>query len=58
LDGKWKGICKGEDCKAQIVLQENAYFNELGTHTFGFEQFTRDVKLSGMNGISFKVEEH
>ena len=58
LDGKWKGICKGEDCKAQIVLQENAYFNELGTHTFGFEQFTRDIKLSGMNGISFKVEEH
>ncbi len=57
LDGKWKGICKGENCKAQIVLQENAYFNELGTHTFGFEQFTRDKNLSGVNGVSFKVEE-
>ena len=30
ITGKWKGKCKGERCKALVVLQQNTYFNELG----------------------------
>lgn len=53
--GKWRGKCKGENCKAQLLLQPQAYFNEYGKHRFTFEQLTRDAELLGINGIRFKV---
>lgn len=53
--GKWRGKCKGDNCKAQVLLQQRAYFNEYGKHRFTFEQLTRDAELLGMNGIRFRV---
>ncbi len=55
--GKWKGECKGERCKALVVLQQNTYFNELGVHYFKFEQNTRTKNLPYINSISFRVQE-
>lgn len=57
-DGKWKGDCKGENCKAQVILQVNAWFNKLGMYYFDFEQLTRDENLEAINSISFKIAEN
>ncbi len=57
-DGKWKGECSGENCKAQVILQYNAYFNKLGVYYFSFEQLTRDQNLANINSISFKIAEN
>lgn len=53
--GKWRGKCKGERCRAQILLQHQAYFNEFGKHQFTFEQLTRDAELLGVNGMRFRI---
>lgn len=55
-DGKWKGKCNKEACTALIVLQQRAYFNQLGVHTLKFEQFTRTENLMEIKELSFKVE--
>ena len=54
--GKWYGNCSSQSCNLRVVLQQNAFFNELGAHTITFEQFTRTEKLKGISVVSFKLK--
>jgi gliding motility-associated lipoprotein GldH len=45
-DGKWHGDCLGDICDLNVTIQERAYFNQTGTHTFTFEQIMRDKEIN------------
>ena len=55
--GKSNGTCSRGICTVPIVLIENVKLQELGKHTFTFEQFTRDEDLEGINKLTFKIKE-
>ena len=50
------GKCKGENCRAEIALQDSLYFNQVGDYYFSFEQFTRDEVVEGIQEITLKLE--
>lgn len=54
--GQWLGECSGNICHLDIPIQRNAYFNQLGMHTFTLEQYMRTEALSDLQGASFRVE--
>lgn len=55
--GKSNGSCSGDVCTvSNIVLVENVKLQELGKHTFTFEQFTRDEDLKGVKKLTFKIK--
>ncbi len=54
--GKWYGDCGKEWCDLQVTIQEGAFFNALGKHTFRIEQYMRINPLPGIKAIGFKVE--
>jgi gliding motility-associated lipoprotein GldH len=45
-EGKWYGSCLGDICDLNITIQERAYFNQTGKHSFTFEQIMRDKDLN------------
>lgn len=47
-NGQWIGGCSGEDCSVRVILSENMYFNQTGTHKISFEQYTRRDSLKGI----------
>jgi len=55
--GKWNGECSGDKCDLRIVIQQNAYFNQIGKHRFSIEQYMRTDSLSGIYAIGLKVQE-
>jgi gliding motility-associated lipoprotein GldH len=55
--GQWYGKCGRETCRLSVVLQQNAYFNELGTHIVTVAQFTRQAELKGLRSFTFKMRD-
>ena len=53
--GRWNGECNSKNCTLQIMLQEGAAFNEMGTHTILIEQFMRVEKVYGIRSIKFEL---
>jgi gliding motility-associated lipoprotein GldH len=45
-EGKWHGECLGDICDVNISIQEKTRFNQLGKHTFVFEQIMRNKSLN------------
>lgn len=54
--GNPTGKCSGGFCKAQIGIQQNAFFNQLGEYTITLEQFGRRDHLPGLKALGFVVE--
>lgn len=55
--GQWYGKCGNQTCRLSVVLQQNAYFNEMGEHLITIEQFTRREALAGVRALAFKVKD-
>ncbi len=55
--GVWEGDCSKEYCTLTIPIQENAYFNQTGTHTIVLEQYMRKDSIPGIKSIAFKLED-
>ncbi|MBR9919832.1 MAG: gliding motility lipoprotein GldH [Bacteroidetes bacterium] len=53
--GVWYGDCNSDWCEAQIPIQTGAFFNEAGTYTFTFQQYTRINPLPGIRALEFSV---
>ncbi|MCR9287719.1 MAG: gliding motility lipoprotein GldH [Bacteroidetes bacterium] len=55
--GIWFGDCDVEKCKLEIPIQQNAFFNIAGSYEVTVEQYMRKNPLSGISGVSFKIED-
>jgi gliding motility-associated lipoprotein GldH len=55
--GKVLGKGKEEDCKIQIMLQENTFFNQAGAYALSVEQNMRVDSLQGISGVGLVLEE-
>ena len=55
--GRWYGKCSGKNCTYLLPIQEKAYFNEVGTFQLKIEQYMREERIEGINGIGFKLKE-
>lgn len=55
--GRWQGDCNSDDCDFRMTIQEGAFFNQSGSHTFVIEQFMRNDPLEGVQSISFRIED-
>ena len=53
--GKWEGDCSGSECKFEIPIQPNAFFNAAGQHIITLEQYMRMESLIGINSIALKI---
>lgn len=54
--GKWYAKCNTKSCRLQVILQQNAYFNEIGQHTISLVQHTRQDSLLGLTEIGFELK--
>ncbi len=54
--GRWSGKCRGEQCKLPIVIQQKAYFNQVGEHKIAIAQWTRTNPLLAIQSLGFKLE--
>jgi gliding motility-associated lipoprotein GldH len=50
------GDCSGHRCKARLLLQDNAFFNQTGEYCLTLEQFTRTAQLGGISGAGLVLE--
>ena len=55
--GFWVGNCRKGWCKARIMIQSDAYFDQKGIHQFVVEQFTRQNPVNGVQSIGFLIED-
>ncbi|MDH3649520.1 MAG: gliding motility lipoprotein GldH [Saprospiraceae bacterium] len=53
--GHWYGRCGRSECVLRVVLQERAFFDQIGAHQFRFEQFMRMDPVEGINTVAFKI---
>ncbi len=53
--GKWEGDCSGSECRFEIPIQPNAFFNAAGQHIITLEQYMRTESLAGINSIALKI---
>lgn len=53
--GIWNGDCGGTSCKAEIPLQVNALFPEIGEYQIKVEQYMRKDPLPGVEEMTLKV---
>ncbi len=51
--GQWYGDCGGSTCKLRVVLQENAFFDQLGIHQIELAQHMRVDPIQHLDAISF-----
>lgn len=56
-NGVWNGACSGKNCQLRVNIQQGAFFNQSGDHTFMIEQFMRQDTLNGVTGITFSIED-
>lgn len=54
--GNPAGKCSGGDCRAQIPIQENAFFEKTGEYVITLEQFGRKDPLPGLKSVGLAVE--
>ena len=55
-EGKILGDKSGQTYTQQVVLQENAFFNQVGSYQITIEQFMRTDSLSGISSVGLIVE--
>lgn len=55
--GQWQGDCNADECDFRMTIQEGAFFNQTGEHTFKVEQFMRENPLKGIQSIAFRIED-
>lgn len=55
-EGNATGKCSGGKCRAQIAIQQNAFFEEAGDYTLTLEQFGRKDPLPGLKSVGISVE--
>lgn len=55
--GAPRGKCSGSSCSCQILLQENAFFDQPGQYYIGLEQFTRRDPLPGLRALGLTIED-
>jgi gliding motility-associated lipoprotein GldH len=53
--GKWQGTKDGDYRDFEVKIQENAFFNETGSHTITLEQLMRLESLVGFKNIGLEV---
>jgi gliding motility-associated lipoprotein GldH len=53
--GKWYGEGRGESRHYEVNIQTNAFFNQIGKHTYTFTQYMRTDVLRGVESLSFKL---
>ncbi len=53
--GRWYGDCRGAACRLHVVLQENAYFDRLGTHQVRVHQHMRFEPVLGVKKLHLMV---
>lgn len=56
--GKPQGKCSGGDCKTEIMMQENAYFNQAGKYRITIYQHSRDENLQGIESLALRIEDN
>ena len=54
--GNPAGKCSGKECRAQIAIQQNAFFEKAGEYTITLEQFGRLDPLPGIKKVGLSVE--
>lgn len=55
-EGKPAGKCSGGGCSAQILIQQNAFFEKAGEYTITLEQFGRRDPIPGVKSVGLFVE--
>lgn len=55
--GAWLGKCGDEKCTWTIPIQENAFFNQTGTHQIKLEQYMRQDSLPGILALRMRIED-
>ncbi|MCB0686674.1 MAG: gliding motility lipoprotein GldH [Saprospiraceae bacterium] len=55
--GKWYGVCSGDICTLEVILQENAIFNQMGMHHFKIAQFMRVDPVIGIESIGLFLDQ-
>ena len=55
--GNWQGKCSGQSCTYRIPIQEGAFFNQTGKHTFRLEQYMRADSIPQVRAIGFQIED-
>ncbi len=55
-EGNSAGKCSGGECRAQIAIQQNAFFEKAGDYTITLEQFGRVNPLPGLKSVGLSVE--
>ncbi|MCC6461891.1 MAG: gliding motility lipoprotein GldH [Saprospiraceae bacterium] len=55
--GTPQGKCSSHTCTYQILLQENAFFDQPGQYFIGLEQFTRRDPLPGIRALGLTIED-
>jgi gliding motility-associated lipoprotein GldH len=58
-DGKglWYGDCSSSSCSVRVVLQEQAFFDRIGAHTFKFMPYMRMNPVDGIEGLSMLLDQ-
>ena len=54
--GNPAGKCSSDECRAQIAIQQNAFFQKAGDYTITLEQFGRIDPLPGIKKVGLSVE--
>lgn len=54
--GNSTGKCSGQECRTQIPIQQNAFFEKAGEYTITLEQFGRRDPLPGIKSVGLAVE--
>ena len=55
--GAWLGDCNSENCSLLVPLQQQIYFQEIGTYDFVLKQFMRESSVNGVQKFALKIEE-
>ncbi len=54
--GRWLGRCNSSSCELPIIIQQKAYFDQVGEHRIEISQWTRDTPLMAIRSLGFKLE--
>lgn len=54
--GRWLGRCRSNSCDLPIIIQQKAYFNQIGEHRIEIGQWTRETSLKAIQSLGFKLE--
>ncbi len=54
--GRWYGKCGSSSCHLRVMLQEQAHFNQIGTHSLEVVQYMRISPLEGIQAVDLLVD--